>query len=199
MHAGLAAASLLPALTNSNWRRLPVPRSPIRVLIFLCTVVPLLALGAWYAWPGTGQPPTTHVDSVAAGARDSIATAAVELFTTWGRLEPEPYLALFSDDFEFYIEGKRLTRPAFESAVRQAMAALRERGWDAAMTSGPHTEVLGPDAAVVSFLYEVREERTDGGTVTLPWAWTLVYERRDDVWQVVQAHESFAPIADSRD
>lgn len=55
-------------------------------------------------------------------------------------------------------------------------------------------EVLGRDAAAVTF--GLREVMVDGsGDVTdLREALTLVWERREGEWLVVRAHESLTPV-----
>lgn len=143
---------------------------------FLGSVFPLsglaLLLAACAGAPTVDEPRTPRPalsESAEALLADSIADAAIELFDTWGRLEPDPFLSLFAEDGEFYIEGARWTRAELEEAVRGIMPAVREQGWEAEVISGPHVEVLGADAAVASFLYEGEDETAPDGTLT--WAW----------------------------
>jgi uncharacterized protein (TIGR02246 family) len=123
---------------------------------------------------------------------DSVTTATImartrELAASWERLDADAYLAHFSDDLTFYFQGSRVARAGFEAVVRDTIASLREATFD---VLNPEVEVLGPNAAVISF--ELREVMLDesGATTELNGAMTLVYERRDGRWLVVRAHES---------
>ena len=125
---------------------------------------------------------------------DTVVDLTEDMFEAWGELEPEPYLARFADDLVFYIEGARYERAGFGDLVRQAMADLREHGWRAEITSGPRARPLGPDAAVSSLLYRVYEGDRGASVDTLEWGWTVIWERRDGSWTIVESHESMAPV-----
>ena len=141
------------------------------------------------------RPALSAVDEPALA--DSVKVMATDLLATWSRLDPDAYLALFSEDVGFYERGKRLTRADLEAAVRRGTTRLREIGWEAKITGGPYVEVLGPDAAVATFLYQARIGGNTRDARDLAAAWTLVYERRNGEWRVVQAHESFVPAGGS--
>jgi len=130
-----------------------------------------------------GVPP----DSVVA---ETILSVTRELAGAWERLDADAYLAHFSEDLTFYFEGSRSSRTEFETVVRQAIASLRESTFE---VLNPEVEVLGPNAAVISF--ELREVMVDtsGASTELRGVLTLVFERRRGQWLVVRAHETLPP------
>ncbi|HSK18108.1 MAG TPA: SgcJ/EcaC family oxidoreductase [Longimicrobiales bacterium] len=126
----------------------------------------------------------TPADSIVANI---ILARTRELAAAWKRLDPEAYLAHFSDDLIFYFDGRRLERQEFETVVRETLASLRESTFE---VLDPEVEVLGPAAAAVTF--GVREVMVDtaGATTDIEGVLTLVFETRRGRWLVVRAHES---------
>lgn len=56
----------------------------------------------------------------------------------------------------------------------------------------PEVKVLGPDAAVITFrLHETLVDKSENTTV-INGMLSLVYERSNDQWQIVRAHESLS-------
>lgn len=126
-------------------------------------------------------------EAASAWVADSIETFTQELAEAWIRLDADDYLQWFSEDFVFYIEGHRVPRDGFEAVVRAATGALRQSTFE---ISEPHITVLAADAGVISFgLREVMVD-TAGSTTDLRAAMTLVWQKREEQWRVVQAHES---------
>ena len=147
-------------------------------VIFLITVA---TSGVAFPTPGFGQ------DSTPGSVADSIEIFTHELAESWVRLDADDYLHWFSDDFVFYIAGQRVSRSGFEAVVRAATGALKTSTFD---ISDPHIEVLAPDAGVISFgLREVMVD-TAGATTDLNAAMTLVWQRQEDAWRIIMAHES---------
>lgn len=166
----------------------------------LLSILVFLSAGCSGALPPEGTPQTGRLAAeTRAELTDSISELSIDLFEKWGALEPDAFLSRFSEDFEFYIEGSRVTRPAFDGMVRGAMADLRQQGWDAEITSGPNVHVLGRAAAVSSFLYSVYQEDETAVVDTLQWGWTIAWERRGAAWEIVQSHESMASPAPDGD
>lgn len=124
---------------------------------------------------------------------DTIESHAQNLLATWGQLEPEPYLQLYSDDVQFYFQGWN-DRAQFEKVVRKTMAGYQE--YPAEVTD-MRVEVLGRDAAVATLTYRAQPVDTAGASDEFEAAFTLVYERRDGRWKVVRAHESLIPKGES--
>lgn len=117
---------------------------------------------------------------------DTIESLTENLASTWGELDPDAYLQLFSDDVQFYFQGWN-DREQFEESVRQIMPAYREYPME---ITDQRIEVLGRDAAVATLTYRAEPVDTAGRSREGKAAFTLVYERRDGSWKVVQAHES---------
>ncbi len=57
----------------------------------------------------------------------------------------------------------------------------------------PRITVLGPDAAVFSSRFREVAQPTTGAPVSPHGVWTGVYQRVNDRWGIVQAHESYVP------
>lgn len=110
-----------------------------------------------------------------------------DLAAAWERLDADAYLSHFSDDLTFYFEGARVSRREFEAVVRGTIGSLRESTFE---LTDPEVEVLGRQAAAVSFGLRERMVDASGGETELNGALTLVYERRGGQWLVVRAHES---------
>ncbi len=120
---------------------------------------------------------------------DTIESQAQNLLATASKLDPEAYLQLFSDDLHF-LNREWVDRAEFEKGVRKLMAAYQEYPVDVTET---RIEVLGRDAAVASLIFRAQPVDTAGESREVEAAITLVYERRDGEWKVVQAHESMIP------
>jgi hypothetical protein len=62
-----------------------------------------------------------------------------------------------------------------------------------------HTDVLSPDAAVMTASYRVPHSTPTGMNHTIAGAWTAVFVNRGGKWVVIQEHLSDVPaaIADS--
>lgn len=145
---------------------------------------------------GVGSTGCTRADTTGmtadekAALADTVRSLAEEVDAAWKKLEPEPYLELYSEDVQFYYNGSQLPRAKFEKVVRKEMAGLRR--WSTKLLD-PQVEVLGPDAAVASFRYRGEAVDTAGRAREISAAVTLVFERRGGEWKIVQAHESFPP------
>lgn len=120
---------------------------------------------------------------------DTIESQARDLLATWSELEPEAYLQLYSDDLQFFFGGWN-DRAQFEKVVRKTMAGYQEYP---AEILEMEVEVLGRDAAVATLTYRAQPVDTAGESEEFEAAFTLVYERQDGSWKVVQAHESLIP------
>lgn len=140
-----------------------------------------------------GQPAGELTTQEELALADSIESRAHNLLATWGKLEPEPYLQLYSDDVQFFFGGWN-DRAQFEKVVRKTMAGYQEYPAEIMETE---IEVLGRDAAVATLTYRAQPVDTAGESDEFEAAFTLVYERRDGSWKVVQAHESLIPQEES--
>lgn len=121
---------------------------------------------------------------------DSVLSLTEDVLATWEDLNPEPYLDYYSEDVHFYYQGSELPRNKFEEVVRKEMGAYQEFTTE---LSDPQVEVLGADAAVVSFKYKGTAVDTAGNQESLNAAFSVIFEHRNDGWKIVQAHESIVP------
>lgn len=124
---------------------------------------------------------------------DTLELQARNLLATWSELEPEPYLQLFSEDLQFYFQGW-IDREEFEKRVPEIMDGYSEYSTE---IRDPKIEVLGRDAGVASLIYRAQPVDTAGESHEFEAVFTLVYERRDGRWKVVQVHESLVPQEES--
>ena len=124
----------------------------------------------------------------AAVQEETILTLTEEVGAAWRSLDADDYLSWFSGDLLFYFEGQRVDRDAFDTVIRASLGGLRSSTFE---VLDPRVQVLGQDAATISF--DLRELMVDtaGGTTDLQAATTFVWARRPDGWKVVLAHESF--------
>lgn len=126
---------------------------------------------------------------------DTIESRARNLMATWSELKPEPYLRLFSDDVQFFYQGWA-NRAEFEKNVREIMGSYSEFPVE---VTDARVEVLGRDGGVATLTYRSQPVDTAGQSdEPFEAAFTLVYERRDGNWKVVQTHESLIPQEDSQ-
>ena len=124
-----------------------------------------------------------------ASPADSVRALTSELAAAWEALDADRYLGWFASDLVFYFEGARVERPELESIIRATTAGLQSSTFE---ISDPRVQVLGPDAAAISFGLRELMVDTAGVTTDLRAALTLVWERRPEGWRVVLAHESFS-------
>jgi hypothetical protein len=81
------------------------------------------------------------------------------------------------------------SRDDFKAIVRESINALRESAFE---IHDPEVKVLGPGAAVIPFrLHETLIDKSENTTIINGMLF-LVYERRNDQWQIVLAHESLS-------
>lgn len=125
-----------------------------------------------------------------AAVKDTIRTLTAQVVASYDSLEPAPYLARFSDDFQYFGEGRRWSRAKFEQMTRKEMATFQRSSFEMV---DPTVEVLGQGAAAISLGYHGEyvdsAGQTHGGTSLM----TLVYEKRDGEWLIVRAHQSVPP------
>lgn len=120
---------------------------------------------------------------------DTLESQARNLLATWSELEPEPYIRLFGEDLQFYFQGW-IDREEFEKQVPEIMDGLSDYS---TQVTDPRIEVLGRNAGVVTLIYRAQPVDTAGESSEFEAVFTLVYERRDGRWKVVQVHESLIP------
>lgn len=159
----------------------------------IATIAIIISCGLVLGCGGESNSPQLTPEQESAIA-DSVRSLTEETLATWNELNPEPYLDYYSEDLHFYYQGSHLPRNKFEEVVRKQMDLYQEFTTE---MSDPQVEVLGPDASVVSFKYKGTAVDTAGNPDSLDAALTVIFERRNDGWKIVQAHESIVPSQDS--
>lgn len=165
------------------------PRSAsVRTLVPRLLLIGLLVgiVGAGCSSVERGQLSSEREAAIA----DTLLSLTRQVDTAFTQLEPGPYLRYYSEDAHFYYRGAHLPKKKFETVVRREMAAFERYSTE---ILDPRVEVLGPNGGVVSFRYRGQVADTTGDTRSVSAAVTLVFERRNGQWKVVQAHESFVP------
>ena len=137
--------------------------------------------------PADSGPMTAEREAALA---DTLRSVLEDFNDTYLALEPDPYLDYFPEDFHFYVRGSHLTRMEYGESIREVMGG--DRSWSADVGE-VDVEVLGRDAGTASYTYRATIVDTAGAGEEVTGAVTVVFERRDGAWKVVQAHESFAP------
>lgn len=160
----------------------------------LAAVVVALSTVAFGCAGQEGQTPGELTPEEEKAVADTVQSLTEELAARVEALEPEPYLQLFSDDIQFFYRGWS-EGAQYEKEIRKATAGLREYPMEITDTK---IEVLGRNGAVASLIYRSQPVDTAGQSSEVEMAWTLVFERRDGEWKVVQAHESLIPQEDSQ-
>ena len=133
--------------------------------------------------------------TVREGAVADTVLALTEAYNAaWEALDPEAILAFHPDDLRYYYRGSggMSSKAAFEGVLREEILPAM-RSWSMGVVD-PHVEVLGPDAAVVSFAFDTDVVGASGRPYDYrSGALTYVFERRGGSWKIVLMHES-APV-----
>jgi uncharacterized protein (TIGR02246 family) len=130
-----------------------------------------------------------------AALADTVQVLVQEWATAWSALKPEPYLDLYSEDVQFYYRGTRSPRRTFVKQVRSLMEGYQTYRIE---PGDPQIDVLAENAAVASFRYKGQAVDTTGNARDVSAAVTLVYQRRDGDWKIIQVHESVPPPDESQ-
>lgn len=145
--------------------------------------------GTWFAPRRTTDSSGQDVARRSAVA-DTVLALAERWMAAWNEMDTERILAILGEDLQYYYLGERMdSRAVFERVLREEI--LPNETWSVT-TFDPHVQVLGPDAAVVSFRYR-GEMSLRGKTRPIENATSLVFERRGGEWKVVHIHDSSRP------
>ncbi|MGE5178192.1 MAG: DUF4440 domain-containing protein [Bacteroidota bacterium] len=138
----------------------------------------------------------------AAGAPAATALAEDDA-TTLLRLNRELLEAIVSGDWDRYRSLCDPSVTCFEPEARGELVEgldfhrfyfVERRAADGAQTTliGPRVRMLGPDAAVVTYVRLVQSRGT-GGAATARFEETRVWRRREGAWLLVHLHRSANP------
>jgi len=88
------------------------------------------------------------------------------------------------------------SRDSLRSGITSFWTVAGQYMRDPKWTWGPmHVDVLTPDAAVMTTNYVVPHRTPQGAGHVIGGAWTMLWERRDGRWMIVQEHLSDIPRA----
>jgi len=155
----------------------------------------VVALAALTAGCGAAEaPPEPSERGFDAAARATVA-AAVDS-ATWSfhaaevALDGEAVVAHLATDFYMYGDGVRSDYADVAPQIRSTMGTLSvfDARW-----SDLEVRVLGPDAAIASFLFRDSMVTTTGDVTVLRGPTTLVWERRGDDWLIVYVDADHYP------
>jgi ketosteroid isomerase-like protein len=120
---------------------------------------------------------------------DTIQTLTEAYNDAWETLDIEAIMDFHGAGFEYYwfdikAEGD------FGAILGDWLSETVEFTWQ---VSEPSVEVLGGDAAVISFLFKDRVVFRSGSVAETRGAMSYVFEQRDDNWEIVRVHQSGPP------
>lgn len=118
---------------------------------------------------------------------ESVQALTHELAEAWVRLEADAYLSFFAEDLVFYFDGISVSRADFEAVVRETLQALEASTFE---ITDPHIQILGDDAAVISFHLREVMVLDAHRSEDFQAAMSMVWARRSGGWKVVLMHES---------
>ena len=156
--------------------------------LLLITMLLLGMTGARHVFAQTSQSEHKQDSAIA----DTVLALTNEYVVAWESLNQEDILRFHSDDIQYYWmgTGSVTSNAAFAGLLKMILPTLRS--WSMKVRE-PRIKVLGPDAAVVSFLFDFESVGTDGQLDSGTQAATYVFERLNGDWKIIIVHES-APV-----
>ncbi len=106
----------------------------------------------------------------------------------------EAFLGQFADRDRLVFAADGAFNDTLPAAVRATFASVESMECD---WSNRRVTVLAADAAAITATFECEGRTVDGVDFEQAGAWTSVYQNRDGVWRIVQAHESHRPAEGS--
>lgn len=148
-----------------------------------------LAAGCAPAEPAPGAPPFDEAARAAVAAAVDSATRAFR--AAEAAHDAERTVAHLAPDFTMMLDGARTGYDSVTASTRRVMPAIVhfEPDW-----TDIRVRVLGPDAAVSSFLFRDSLVLEGGDVVTARGPTTLVWERRGSDWLIVYADADHYPF-----
>jgi len=158
----------------------PMPRAALR---FSTIALAIAAAGC--------RPATVGLTDVQRAAITASVNSVVDsLVASGSALDTERYLRHFSAQTVYAENGT-----VFDdwSTITAAVPEVWGRFVNGTLTVGARqVRVLGPNAAVLTSPFEWQLTDTAGARIGYRGAWTLVFARTDDRWEIVYSHESFS-------
>lgn len=141
-----------------------------------------LVLGACARSDAAGRPAESET-----GLKDTILTLAREYNEAWGSLDVGAIVRFHGEGFEYYWFDESISAD-FPETVGEIWLAETE-AYSIEMID-PSVEILGQDAAVISFRFRDRQLYDSGDEVTTQGALAYILERRSGSWEIVRIHHS---------
>ena len=144
------------------------------------------------------QPATTEfTEEQRAAVADTVRQLADTFFEDFKALDFDHAMLPYASQIVWAENGVLGTnRDSLETAWRGVFASLQEVTggiWDEV-----HVEALGPDAAAFTASFDWAGLDTTGAQVGASGVWTTVWQRTAEGWKIVQGHESYQPVPESR-
>jgi ketosteroid isomerase-like protein len=107
--------------------------------------------------------------------------------------DPAAAIRHLAPDFDMLVDGRRIPYDSVVASVRRTLPALTSFATE---WRDLHVRVLGPDAALVSFVFHDTVVTTEGDTARFTGPTTLVWQRRGADWLLVFADADHYPPDD---
>lgn len=170
------------------------PTLPLVAAVGLAAVVGLTGCGT-IANADTGPSSTTSTAEPAEQPALPTEAEVMAVFDEWNASlatgDPEKVVEQYTEDAILLptVAGEVHDTPAEKEEYFTEFLTLKPKGtW-----VEPHVRVLGPNAAVLSGLYDFAVTR-DGKPETINARGTFVFERINGEWQITEHHSSKKPV-----
>ena len=144
--------------------------------------LPWLFLGACTQLDSAPRSPESEL-----ALQDTILALAEEYNAAWGSLDVGRIVQYHGAGFEYYWFDQRISADFAETLGEIWLAETQ--AYSIEMVE-PDVEILGADAAVISFRFNDRQLYDSGDVVTTQGALGYIFERRDSGWEIVRIHHS---------
>lgn len=150
---------------------------------------PLLAMLVAACEPRTETSATPMSEAQRAAIADTVTSLTRAMIDAANRVDAEATFQRFASGSEgvHMNMGVRYSRDSLIAMYRPIFNGLERQQIE---PGTPTVTVLGPDAAVLSVASRFSATPKTGPQIASPFAWTLVWARRDGAWSLVHSHES---------
>ncbi|UCC82633.1 MAG: nuclear transport factor 2 family protein [Gemmatimonadota bacterium] len=152
----------------------------IRALAVLCVSVLLLACQ-----------PAALTDAQRVAIEGEIEQLYADQAAILNAADVEGWLAQFEDSEDFTIAVSGEVSVGFAAMAEETRANWQYESAEFAWGDDHYIYVLAPDIAAVTSTWEWHAIRTTGETEDSQGTWTVVLRKRDGVWKIALASESF--------
>ena len=118
---------------------------------------------------------------------DTIRALSEDYNAAWEELSVARIIDFHGAGFEYYWFDRKITDEFAELVGNVWLSDTQEYSIE---MFEPSVEVLGQDAAVISFSFRDRQVFVSGEVATTQGLLSYVFERRDGGWKIVRVHHS---------